>query len=182
VKITGTAGEAVFLGPGYYSGGIQMTNDKGFLELSPGVYVLDGTGLDITGGTMIAEGVMFFVVDSTPSVNPESHVYLGGNAALSVSPIDPDQYAYSPEVAIYDGVSIFQARDNTNDSTIIGTGFMDLSGAYYFPSNNLEVGGTSDGLGNQLIADTMYLHGTGDVTINYEGEETAAGTDVFLIR
>jgi hypothetical protein len=182
IKITGTDSETVYLSPGYYSGGIRMSNDKGFLELSPGIYILDGVGLEVTGGTMIAEGVMFFIVDITPSASPESHVYLGGNATLTISPIDPDAYIYPPDVAIYENVSIFQARDNTNDSTIVGTGFMDLSGTYYFPANNLEIGGTSDGLGNQLIADTVYLHGTGDITINYEGDETAAGIDVLLIR
>ena len=182
VRITGADTETVFLGPGYYSGGIQMTNNLGRLELSPGVYVLDGAGLDVTGGTMIAEGVMFYVIDTTPSDSPDSHVYLGGNANLTITPIDFDRFSYPPELAVYEGVAIFQARDNTNEATIIGTNDTYLEGAYYFPENHLNIGGTSDALGNQLIADTMYIHGTGDLTINYTGDDTAAGNEVFLIR
>lgn len=182
VYITGQETTPIICQPGYYSEGISIPTSPVPVVLLPGIYVLDGAGLDITGGTLIAEGVMIYVVDTTPSETPDSHVYLGGNASVTITPIDFDRFSYLPELAVYEGVAIFQARDNTNEATIIGTNDTYLEGAYYFPENHLNIGGTSDALGNQLIADTMYIHGTGDMTINYTGDDTAAGNEVFLIR
>ena len=82
----------------------------------------------------------------------------------------------------YEGISFFQARDNTNDARIVGTGLMDLDGTLYFPSNHLDLTGTGDGFGNQLIANTIEISGTGDITIMYDGRNRAAGTTSFLVE
>jgi hypothetical protein len=178
VNITG--GETKTIDPGYYSGGISQNN--GTLTLNPGIYIVDGPGLNVTGtSTFTALGVMFYVVGGLPKYA----VDLSGTGAIRITPPDPGNpdpaYQY-PEATIYEGVSIFQARDNHHDSRIIGTNLLDLEGTLYFPSNHLEVGGTGDGFGNQLIADTIEIHGTGIVTINYDGRFPAPGNKVFLVR
>ena len=98
-----------------------------------------------------------------------------------MTPPDPEQYSY-PEVDVYEHVTIFQSRSNTNESRIIGTGLLDLQGTLYFPVSALEIGGTGDGFGNQLIAWQIWIHGTGDITINYDGAFPAAGNTVFLVE
>jgi hypothetical protein len=179
VKITGA--ETYVLLPGTYSSGIEMTNSGAILILEPGIYCLDGVGLQIKGGNLGALGVMFYVFDSTPADNAESAVYLGGNGVLRITPPDPDVYNY-PGAATYEGVSIFQARANTNESTIIGTNLMDLDGTLYFPSAHLELGGTGEGFGNQLIADTLEIFGTGNISIQYDGRDPAPGVVAFLVQ
>jgi Flp pilus assembly protein TadG len=162
------------LSPGYYSGGFRFT--RGDVVLEPGIYILDGSstgqksGLYINGGNFTAEGVMFYIIG-------DGVVYLGGNGEIIITelfPMDSGEY--------YEGMSIFQARDNYNDATIIGNNTMDLTGTLYFPENHVELGGIGIGLGNQFIADTIWMHGTGTFTINYDGRNMAAGGSVYLVE
>jgi len=151
--------------PGYYSGGVRLSG--GNTTFQPGIYVLNGRGLDIGGNANVfAEGVMFFIVGS-------GNVEINGTGNIHITP---------PESGIYEGITIFQARNNTNESVIIGTGLLDLEGTLYFPAAPLEIGGTGDGFGNQLIAYTMWIHGNGDLVINYDGSFPAAGNTVFLVE
>jgi hypothetical protein len=84
---------------------------------------------------------------------------------------------------IYEGVGIFQARDNFNDARIVGTSMLDLEGTLYFPENHLDLTGTGDGFGNQLIADTVEVSGTGDITIMYDGRNyNAVPTRSILVE
>lgn len=89
VEMSGNSQTTRTLQPGYYSGGISMNNDKARLELEPGIYVLDGEGLNIRGGDLIAKGVMFHIVDTTPDDKTESRVRLGGNGIVHLTPRTP---------------------------------------------------------------------------------------------
>ena len=109
------------------------------------------------------------------------YVDIDGTGSIHLTPPDPEVHAF-PEAATYEYISIFQSRQNHNDSRIIGTGLLDLLGTLYFPGCFLECGGTGEGFGNQLIAWEIWLHGTGDIVINYEGSFPSAGDIVFLVE
>ncbi len=164
----------VTLDPGYYSGGFRVTSSGTTLTLNPGVYVVDNvdggvtSGFYINGGNIIAHEVMIYATG-------DSVVYLGGNGTVDITPS-------SDENDPYWGISIFQARDNDNDATIIGTSDMNLEGTYYYPYAELELGGTGIALGNQLVAWDMWIHGNGTFTINYDGRFKAPGFKVFLVH
>lgn len=161
--------------PGNYPDGIVLINSGHTVNLLPGVYCVDGEGLYVKGGTLTAHGVMFYVIDSTPWDNKHSTVNLVGNAYTDITPSDDENDPYW-------GISIFQARDNTNEATIIGTSDMNLDGTLYFPVAPLELGGTGISLGTQLIAWTTHVHGTGTFTIAYDGRFPATGAKVFLVQ
>jgi hypothetical protein len=173
VKITGGTH---FLQPGFYPDGIEMTG--GNVYLAPGVYVLDGHGLEVMGGNIAGEGVMFYVIDSTPGDNVPSHVNLTGNGSVEVTPMDLETGGD------YGGILIWQARDNTNEATIRGTDeFEGLEGTVYFPVADVDVTGTSDTFAiRQLICDSCGISGNGVVSINYDGRYPAPGTKVFLVK
>ena len=160
--------------PGYYSGGIHITSSVVDIVLQPGIYVVDAiggggdSGLYVHGGTLTALEVMFYVIG-------EGEVNLAGNAVITITPS-------SDENDPYWGISIFQARDNTNPATIIGSNTMLLEGTYYFPVAPLEIGGTGIALGNQMIAWTVWIHGTGEFTIAYDGRFPVPGARVFLVE
>ena len=158
--------------PGYYSGGFRFTGGDAVLE--PGIYVLNGSssgpasGLFINGGNFTAEGVMFYIIEDYGVVD------IGGNPNILITPM---------ESGYYEGMSIFQSRDNHNDAVIIGTSSLELSGTLYFPENFAELGGTEDWTaGNQFIADTMWIHGTATITINYDGRNPAPGNKSFIVE
>jgi hypothetical protein len=164
-------GESLILSPGFYSGGITLT--VGSLVLQPGIYILDGAGLDITGGTFVAEGVMFYITGT-------GALDITGNGIVSIAPPDPELYSY-PDVDTYEGIAIFQDRDNTTSAKIEGISTFSLEGTYYFPNNHLDIGGTGYEAGNQLIAHTMNIAGNSNLTINYDGRFKAPGNKVFLV-
>ncbi|MCH8965426.1 MAG: hypothetical protein IIB58_10730, partial [Planctomycetes bacterium] len=167
--------ETVWARPGYYPGGFRLTSANFRLILASGVYSLDNadgghdSGLYINGGHFDASaGVMLHIVG-------DGIVDLGGNGTIIINPIED-------EADIYWGVSIFQSRTNYNEAQIIGTSDMFLNDTYYFPNNPVKISGTGIALGNQLIAWTLYLHGTGEYTINYDGRNPAPGYEVFLVE
>lgn len=160
------------LQPGYYSGGIHMTG--GTATLNPGVYILDGAGLDITGNAQFyAEGVTFYIVGS-------GEVDISGTGDVFLSGPDPEVHFF-PEVAIYEGLSVFQSRTNAHSGRIIGGSSMILEGTYYFPANHMDLGGESQTFGNQLIVHTADVFGNGTLTITYDGRNPAPGSRVFLV-
>lgn len=173
-SVTGTG--TVTIPAGYYSGGVDVTG--GHLTLSPGIYILGGAGMRIRGNAALtAEGVMLYII--SPGC-----LDLAGTGDLVLSPPDPDVHTF-PGAATYEGVTVFQARDNTTPSNITGTSGMnwDLGGSYYFPAAQVDIGGTADlQCGNQLIANRVAISGNGNLTINYDGRFPAPGNHVFLVQ
>lgn len=174
IKITGNKEEQH--GPGYYSGGIEVRNGR--LVLDPGVYILGGNGLDVNGGDLIANGVMFYIVD-------DGYVDLRGNGEIEITAMDPLVYPDGPTLSSeYTDVrvAIFQARDNTNANRILGTNDFTVSGTVYLPAAHLEVGGTSQSLASGLIADTFQFHGDGELRINYDDRFPRIPRFVYLVK
>ncbi len=152
--------------PGYYPAGITLTS--GDLELASGIYVLGGDGLNITGGNLSAEGIMFYIVDT-------GGVKLTGNGIISIT-------AYESEP--YQGMAIWQQAGNTTEAQIVGTEqFTGIDGTLYLPDALVDIGGTSDNFAiRQMIVDSVKIHGSGTMTINYDGRNYAPGTQVFIVE
>jgi hypothetical protein len=85
-------------------------------------------------------------------------------------------------LAPYEGITIFQSPGNCNVAEINGTSELKMVGSLYFPCNKLNLGGTGDGFGNQLIARSMEISGNGLIRIHYDGRNPAFGTDTFLVE
>ncbi len=154
VNVTGGATVQINT-PGYYSGGFEVSSGR--LEITQtGIYILDGKGLDVSGSSSVVvtapEGAMLYIVN-------QGSVNLKGSGEIDLVPME------------YHGhlISIFQARDNTNAADIHGTPNFQIGGMMYFPSNHLKLGGTSDLVAQGLIADTIEIHGTGNIRVTNAG-------------
>lgn len=167
---------------GYYPGGIDLSG--GDIILEPGIYILDGAGLNIRGNTnFVAEGVMFFIT-GTGSVD------LADTGMISMTPPDPVEYdaivpTTDPEYSVYEGVTVFQDRENHAEGDILGTSDFAFEGTWYFPENKINVGGTAGDefkLGDQFIAWQVEIFGNGLVQIASQGFAQAPGHRVFLVR
>jgi len=203
---TVSTGQNVFFPHGYYPDGWRITGGKATLE--SGIYILGGyskgtqSGLFINGGSLDASaattgggiegmgGVMFYITG-------DGVVNISGGTSVVVDPMTEDQCGASGALPAYEGVSIFVDRLSTNTSIISGNAGLDLTGTLYFPQKidhepdydgngqqqyALELHGTGDGFGNQVIADSIYIPGTADVTINYDGRNRAPVTRSFLVE
>ncbi|MHC4389344.1 MAG: pilus assembly protein TadG-related protein [Planctomycetota bacterium] len=108
---------------------------------------------------------------------------IGGNGYVEVSP--PGDFFLGadgmPQIDGQPGISFWQDFNNTNPARIIGTGDFNLEGTLYFPNNHTEVGGTSFQAGNQLLAGSLDLHGTGVLGIAYDGRNFIESFRSYLV-
>jgi Flp pilus assembly protein TadG len=181
------------IGPGYYPGGITMLNPDSKLVLEPGIYALGGTrkeldpisgelvtgqketGLCISGGTFVAEGVMFYITDSLEGRYGVVSIQGGTNVSVRIT-------EYQNEESIYKGLAIFQDRSNTEQAYMTGSSEVYLEGTLYFKNCNFKVGGDGLQAGTQLIAGTVEVAGNSYVIINYDGRNWALGYTSFIVK
>jgi hypothetical protein len=169
INITG--GGTHTASPGYYSGGISINN--GTLTLDPGIYILGGSGLDITGSAnFYAEGVMIFL--------ESGGIEISGTGEVVITAPDPSVNNFVG-ADTYEGIAVFQSRSNTTEGLIIGTADVTLEGTYYFSNNHMGLAGDGVQIGNQFIVYTAEVFGNGELTINYDGRNPAPGNKVFLV-
>jgi hypothetical protein len=149
------------INPGRYSS-IRVSG-QARLTMNPGLYIITGGGFQVTGGgSVIGRNVSIY---NTGTNYPNSGgtfgaVTLTGNGVFDLTPPNAD----SP----YAGVLIFQSRDNPQDVTMSGNGFVGAQGTVYAKIANLRMTGNGT-LKTPLVAGTMTLHGNGSSTLTVPG-------------
>ncbi len=93
---------------------------------------------------------------------------------------------------LYAGLIMAQHPDDLNSAYITGNSESLIEGTLYFPQHvedqthrtdfALQLGGTGLGTGNQIIADSVYVFGTGDKIINYDGRNPSPITTAYLVE
>ena len=146
------------LTPGVYCKGIAINGD---VVLEPGLYVLDGVGLDIQGSAVVTNnentngGVTFYL---TGSGSKYADVSVSAGSDVTLTPMTTGPLA---------NVLFFQDRNAQNgQSKLTGQSQMDLTGMIYFPNSELEfTGGTALNEADiLLVASTLMF--TGDSYLN----------------
>ncbi|MGX5800634.1 pilus assembly protein TadG-related protein [Bradyrhizobium sp. Arg314] len=140
--------------PGTYCSGMNL---NGNVALSSGVYVVQGN-LKINAGAVITcatpcTGVTIFMAGS-------STVSMNGNATVNLS---------APTSGTYSGVLLYGDRTGTAaQSTFNGTATSLLTGAIYFPRQQVNYLGNFSGQNGctQVVADTIQW--SGNSTINQD--------------
>jgi Flp pilus assembly protein TadG len=136
--------------PGYY-GGIDMT--QGTATLAPGVYVIGGRGIRLTGTARLqGDGVMLYLP------KPADFEIMGcANVRLT-----------GPQSGVYQGVTLFQDRTTATSNDIGGNATVDVEGACYLYCSSLDVDGNCSSpkaaIG-QIIAWSMQLAGSAEVEV-----------------
>ncbi|MBZ9841074.1 pilus assembly protein TadG-related protein [Mesorhizobium sp. CA5] len=136
--------------PGTYCSGMSL---NGNITLSPGVYVVQGD-LKINAGAVIqgSDVTIFMAGSNTVSMN--------GNATVTLA---------APTTGTYSGVLFYGDRTGTAaQSTFNGTATSLLTGAIYFPRQQVNYLGNFSGVNGctQVVADTIQW--SGNSTINQD--------------
>jgi hypothetical protein len=116
----------------------------------PGIYMLRN-GMNINNGDISGSGV-FFYFESTASVS------LAGNGNINLS---------APTTGTYQGVLMFQARDNATTAQITGNASMRVNGVLYFPDANLKFGGNGGSTNDSGTTSVVAYHLTLDGNASY---------------
>lgn len=182
--------------PGIYDHDINLTGNATF---APGIYVLKGASLSISGsGTITGNGVMFYLTgsdytssgtpDSTDPVDPFNlsrptdpgatfgSVSIGGTAVVTLSPISD---VNSP----FEGMLFYFRRANPNGISIAGNADQNqLTGTIYDKYGTLTLSGQGT-YGAQFAVGSATMSGNGNVTLNYIGSNNSGhASQVFLVE
>jgi hypothetical protein len=169
------AGGTITIDPGVYCGGMKITN--GIVNLNPGLYILKGGGLSMSGGsTLNGNGVTIYNTCNSGSCASSTAGYdqinlAGGtNATLS-----------APTGGTWAGMLFFTDRNAPNQTnTINGGTTLSLTGTFYMPSQDVKFAGTSTAaLYTNLVAWTINF--IGDTTINYNISSLPAGSPIKTV-
>jgi len=164
--------------PGYYSGGFNINSadspSSPSVHFNPGIYILGGSSGPKTAGLVIQAGSYVVSDEAMFHIIPDGIVDIQGNGGIRATP---------PTSGIFEGITIFQARDNYNVASIYGTANLDLDGTLYFPvAEKVNLRGGGWGFGNQLIGWRFDIRGQGILGIQYDGRNRAPTTSSFLIE
>jgi len=169
-KIVVNSGETLTLSPGVYCNDITIVSD-GQVNFLPGVYILDGAGLNISAqATVTGDGVSFYLSENNKTNN---NISIAGGATVQLSaPTDGDMA----------GVLFYQDRNSSSSITHSFTGgsAMDLDGILYFPNNDLNFSGGSalDASSSMLIANSVTF--TGQSVVGNFNNSAAASNQTLV--
>lgn len=157
----------VTLYPGLYCGGLKI-NGQANVRFSAGTYVMDGGGLTIVAGAVVAgSNVTFYLTGANvANSNPGSYagVNIAGGTTVNLSaPCDSDNGGIM-------GMLFFQDRSITSgvSSQINGGSNSSFTGAIYFPTTPLTYNGSSGAdQYTYLVSDTLTVNGTANIGNNY---------------
>jgi hypothetical protein len=166
------------MNPGRYCGTIPFNSGgESTVILNPGTYIIDAGDFVIGAQTNITgEGVTIILTAADPAdignvtINGGGDINLVGQTPAQLEGNSTDTANVVMEE--YAGVLLYQDRrvgpsGGADKNMINGHSDTYLSGAFYFPSQELQYNGTSSTSGGcvQIIGDTVKILGDNDTTI-----------------
>ncbi|MGI9475487.1 MAG: TadE/TadG family type IV pilus assembly protein [Hyphomicrobiaceae bacterium] len=152
------------LSPGTFCGGLELMA-QAVVTFEPGVYVVKGGPLIFRSGSLSSGSDVGFYLTGTGA---EMDINGGADVAITAA-----------AGGALPGIAVAQdAASNPGATSMVqGGGTVQLTGALYFPTQTLQIGGNGD-LGQStsawaIVADQVHLKGNGSVRI--EAEFTNAG-------
>ena len=153
---------------GVYCGGIDI-NSNAVVDFEPGMYILKGLGLQITGNTKVTgDEVTFYFAPDTTGVTgikikgvkqPPRSIFIAGTTNVELK---------APTSGYYEGILFYQDRNAPSNMNNLFTGgaTMNLEGMFYFPNTEVKFAGNSAVNGSNwigIVARTVEFVGTTDL-------------------
>jgi hypothetical protein len=153
------------LGPGVYEGGIQISGICN-VSLRPGVYVLKGGGLSVSGACSLSGAEV--VILNIPSMATD---VIDIDGMIDITPPTSLDDVFEP----FNGISIYQAPDSNAPIKLGGISEITLGGTMYAPGAKVTIGGNSElhinrdtvnNLPGRAILSDLALEGNGGLLFN----------------
>jgi hypothetical protein len=168
----GTPFPPTILRPGVYRGGINLSGG-GSAIMMPGIYIIDGGGITISGPSILAGAdVMIYNTGSPPT--SAGSINLSGSGSVILTP---------PLSGTYQGISLFQDRSATTGITLSGGSIMSISGTVYAPAAPVTLSGSVSAsiMMGAFVCDSMNLSSSVSVSINL-GNNFPRVPDITLVE
>lgn len=170
------------LKPGRYCGGLHIAG--GNIKLKPGTYIIDKGDLKVVGGASFTGTDVTIVL--TGSGKDYAGLDIAGDASLSLHAPSTDPmfkgvlFFQDPDAPTYQGNKPISNKLNGNSD-------MALTGAVYFPSQQVDFQGATGGNTSclQLVARTVTFSGSGAITnscASSSGTETISRFSIKLVE
>ena len=159
------------LQPGTYCGdslnpAIAISGTGVVVTFQPGLYVLYGGGLTMSGGVINGTGVTFYNAAGAGTGHPYGPVSINGSVSGALS---------APRSGSMEAMLFFQDRaisSTSGDSTVNGSSTLALEGTLYFPTTRLKFAGGQSIAGAAaytiLIADRIWFTGTSSLNDDFK--------------
>jgi hypothetical protein len=143
-----------------------------------GIFYLTSGGLNSQGANLIMDstttgGIMLY----NAGTGTNDKINITGNSAgtVSLSPLTDGPYT---------GMTIFQARNATENMQIAGNGSFTIDGTIYGAGALLKVTGNSavSNIGSQYVTDDLAITGNGNVAITYNPQKVARTRIITLVE
>jgi len=163
------------LNPGKYCGGITVSGNGVSATLNPGLYILYGGGLTVSGGANISGTGVTFYNTTGAGFNYKPITVSGGSSTSLKAPTS----VTSPSQGI-PGILIFQDRSITTSSqdAISGTSSLVIEGALYFSKSKLVFSGGSTGVSSYMMIVSKLLEFSGSSTLNNDYSGLPGGSPI----
>jgi Putative Flp pilus-assembly TadE/G-like len=156
VVTDGAGVRTYYLEPGVYKGGLSFSG-KDSVVMAKGIYYMDGGGFSFSGmGSLTALEVMLF----NDGRNSSDSIKISGQGAVTWTP---------PSTGTYKGMTLFQARGDTQPVSLAGQGAMNIKGVLYVPNGLVSVSGNGNNyIGNQVVCWQMDFQGNGNFYVAWD--------------
>jgi hypothetical protein len=137
------------------------------LTLNPGTYVIKG-GIAMTGQTTIrGTGVTLYI--------ETGGVTMDGGATVDLT---------APSSGYYQGILLFQARNNTTQSTMVGGTGQLMNGVLYLPAARLRYTGGSSTTATQttIVSNTLDMVGNSYITAAATTQFTGVSGGAYIVE
>lgn len=170
--------------PGTYTGGIKVSCATTF---APGVYVIDGGGVEISGQyAVVGSGVMFVLKNG-------AYIKINGGSNINLTAIQASELVSrgisTTEANALAGMLVFEDRHSTGTdrSKINGDASTVLNGTIYLPNSGIDFTGTAKVTSQCLMiaANTITISGTANMTTFCPpgaNEDTVVATEVSKVK
>jgi hypothetical protein len=143
-----------------------------------GIYYLSGGGLNSQGASLIMDpttsgGIMLF--NAGTGTNDKINITGNSSGTVNLSPLSEGPYT---------GLTIFQARDASEDLQIAGNGSFTIYGTLYASDALMKItgnGGVSN-IGSQYISLDLALSGNGNISITWDPKLLARTRIITLVE
>ena len=156
-----SGGGTASLPPGTYCS-LTVSNGQ-VVTLSSGVYILDGGGIDASGGSRITGTNVTLVLTSSGTTYGGVSVTNGATMTLT-----PTTATTTPTVSANDyGIALWLDPAGKKDLTVNGGASLTITGAVYAPASAVSWANGGSSPCTQLVASTMSL--SGGATFSHDG-------------